>query len=212
MNEWDNEEKERVGQYRSRILDALIEGPKLNHELVSITHRFSATIHQLREIGHKIESRHVRGGIWKYIWHERMEIVRTTKTIQSQYYQTHHWKTKRLERIQIDGNVCCQCKSSSELEVHHWEYDLFNEDIQSLMTFCKLCHEHLHSNPKISISFPKTFPAKYLDLMKIKGNCTHEPDKWETVQSVEGVQIVCACGKFVGWKHPQQQNRSLFDY
>jgi len=209
---WDNEEQSRVAGYRTEILDLLIAGPKENHELIPVTHRFSAVIHQLRAVGHLIESRHIRGGKWLYSYMGKTDVARVTRTMQAAYYQTAHWKSKRKERLEFDGKSCCQCKSRTDLEVHHWEYDLFKEDIHSLMTLCKDCHEHLHYNPRVTITFPTTVALKYATLLEVTTNgatrqtCDHAADKHAIIA---GCRVVCHCGKLIGYTK-QGEQISLF--
>lgn len=226
---WKKEEQDRVAGYRRSVLNDLLNGPKTNFDLIPITHRFSAVIHQLREAGHLIESRHVRGGTWKYTYLGKTEVVRVTKIMQSVYYQTTHWKNKRQERLTFDKNTCCQCKETNDLGVHHWEYDLFEEELQSLMTLCKDCHEHLHFNPHVQIKFPRTVPQQYELILKPRPTsptpesvgfkllvpvvCDHAADKlvYHTVIGNTAKRVVCRCGKFIGYTKQPMQSKLFGD-
>jgi hypothetical protein len=56
-------------------------------------------------------------------------------------------------RIAFDKN-CCWCGTGYGLQVHHWKYDLFSEDLHDLMTFCEDCHKRIHEYKRVKLSFP----------------------------------------------------------
>lgn len=60
----------------------------------------------------------------------------------AQYIASAHWKTKRQQRLEIDGRKCVVCKSDHGLSVHHLTYaNLGNEDaLRDLVTVCSECH------------------------------------------------------------------------
>lgn len=56
------------------------------------------------------------------------------------------WKTIRTSRLIIDEFECQQCRSKTDLEVHHWEPYRFSFDnsMDNLVTLCKSCHQDIH--------------------------------------------------------------------
>ncbi len=62
-----------------------------------------------------------------------------------QYMQSDSWRSKRAERLVIDGHKCRMCAADDQLEVHHRpdSYRLIpNESVQDhLTTLCSECHE-----------------------------------------------------------------------
>ncbi len=144
-------------------------------DLVPISHRFSIYVKTLREQGHQIES-FSRGGRTKtrYVgFEERFD----TTGLKESYYQTAHWRRKRQERLEFDDYRCCHCRSTYELQVHHWCYDLFNEDIEDLSTLCRVCHEKLHAYEQVSIAFPRSVDRQTYERLKEQVNRTKELEK-----------------------------------
>ena len=106
--------------------------------------------------GHIIESSH---GTYRYIG-KKEDLVETPKNWQDDYYKCEHWKSKRLERLEMDNSMCQQCKAMRSVEaplhVHHWRYRLFAEDVRhDLETLCRNCHAVITKSPNICIPFPK---------------------------------------------------------
>lgn len=63
-----------------------------------------------------------------------------------QYLLTDHWKQLRSKVIERDGNACCWCKCTAQLQVHHkiyraTPYDTILEDLETL---CEACHAGIH--------------------------------------------------------------------
>jgi hypothetical protein len=129
---------------RQEMLDRLKAGPLSTVEAELFHHRGQATIRRLREEGHIIETVQI-GGVahYRYVGHEQK--VRVTPEMQAAYYLTPHWRQTSLQRKQLDGFRCQECKIGENLETHHWRYELFNEDVQrELITLCRTCHENIH--------------------------------------------------------------------
>jgi hypothetical protein len=62
-----------------------------------------------------------------------------------QYIASDAWKTKRRERLELDGHECTNCDATTYLEVHHLTYErLGNELMSDLQTLCQTCHARLH--------------------------------------------------------------------
>ena len=63
-----------------------------------------------------------------------------------QYLLTEHWKQLRSKVIERDGNACCRCKSTTQLQVHHKIYRAtpFDTILEDLETLCELCHAGVH--------------------------------------------------------------------
>ena len=61
------------------------------------------------------------------------------------YLQTKKWKDKRLLVLERDNNQCQNCKSTSNLHVHHLTYKHWrNEELEELITLCSSCHSSIH--------------------------------------------------------------------
>jgi hypothetical protein len=66
------------------------------------------------------------------------------------YLKSDYWKYIKREVHERDGYKCRQCNSEDNLCVHHLKYDnLYNEDLNYLITLCKKCHYKLHKTYKI---------------------------------------------------------------
>ena len=125
-------------------------------------HRFSGPVNKLRDRGWHIVCtdnvyRVVGGGEGR---------VRVTDAMKAAYYLTDHWRAKRLERLEFDGFRCTQCKCRTDLHVHHWAYDLFDEAIEDLSTFCKTCHERMHEYGNVNVHFPRYVTAEIAGRLK----------------------------------------------
>lgn len=127
------------------MLERLKEGPLSTMDAESFQHRGQATIRALRERGHRIDTVSDEDGrfyVWRSYDDSRCEV---TPQIQALYYLTPHWKLLASQRREFDGHRCCQCSAFRELNVHHWQYKLFDEDMRKdLMTLCRSCHEAVH--------------------------------------------------------------------
>lgn len=127
------------------MLQRLKEGPLSTVEAERVQHRGQATIRALRERGHRIDTVNQDGQrvyLWKSYDDSRIEV---TPQLQDLYYLTPHWRLLSGQRRAFDGHRCCQCSAFKELNVHHWQYKLFYEDMrQDLMTLCRPCHEAVH--------------------------------------------------------------------
>jgi hypothetical protein len=77
--------------------------------------------------------------------------VRTTKAMQDAYYDSEHWELTRTKRYEFDGYRCVLCVAPchSELECHHFRYNLFAEAIDDLVTVCAEHHKMIHNNCKL---------------------------------------------------------------
>lgn len=172
----------------TRIVPELTEGDKDRHrgqarELIRVLadgqwhstanlvqrvgHRFSTSINYQRDRGYVIEKRRGNGASWEYRCLERTEMRLVTDDWQSAYYKSAHWRDKREKRMRFDDYQCCDCGTKTNLEVHHWRYDLYAERIQDLMTFCAKCHKRLHDHDGVRISFPTRIAASVFDTIVI---------------------------------------------
>lgn len=131
-------------------------------ELMVVTHRFSACIQSLRQLGHVIDSRKnelTKQYEWRYS--HSVEVCQVTDDWQEAYYRSPHWRAKRTERMNHDDFRCCNCHRKESLQVHHWKYDLFAELLGDLMTFCENCHQRIHRN--VRIGFPKVVTSEVFE-------------------------------------------------
>jgi hypothetical protein len=108
-------------------------------------HRAAATICDLREMGHQIDSFNVgEESFYRYTGYETR--VAVSKGMQAAYLETSHWRYVAGVRREIDDYTCQQCKSRKELQVHHWVYNLFEENARyELITLCDPCHGRWHT-------------------------------------------------------------------
>lgn len=60
----------------------------------------------------------------------------------STYLQSEAWENKRQQRLVLSGRRCEACGSVNTLQIHHLTYErIFQEDMDDLMTLCKVHHE-----------------------------------------------------------------------
>jgi hypothetical protein len=134
------------------ILEELMRGPLSCFDVESRWHRGQAAVHNLRQEGHVIDT--IRG---KYLYRGFSGEMKTvTKSVRDMYYETAHWRATAKARKEIDLFRCIQCRASKDLETHHWVYNLFQEEMSELSTFCKTCHDFIHEVIKCSsVHFPR---------------------------------------------------------
>ncbi|MDF1852972.1 MAG: HNH endonuclease signature motif containing protein [Verrucomicrobiales bacterium] len=100
---------------------------------------------------------------------QKPQLISTTTAMRDAYYESEHWQGKRSERLEHDGYTCIKCGVSfeqEELEVHHDQYDLFEEDVlHHLVTLCKPCHRLVTENGKFT--FPIGMWRDHLDQLEI---------------------------------------------
>jgi 5-methylcytosine-specific restriction endonuclease McrA len=151
---WTDSDKRAAVTNEEMVLSLLQSTPGWvgSKQLRDTYYRFSACIRTLRLNGHVIDQRRSADGEhqWRYI--KKVEVVKVDDDWKQRYYESPHWKTLSYRRRQFDGHKCCHCKKTAGLQVHHWVYDLFEEDIEDLTTLCGDCHERIHSH--IPIAFP----------------------------------------------------------
>lgn len=152
---FDDDDKRRARSNTDKVLSLLYTGPKRTDELVTITHRFATAIHGLRKRGHEVRVEKLGKGISLYSLAGFRKLVEVTDEMKQAYYLSQHWKTVREWRLLKDNMTCCWCKIRTvPLQVHHWQYDLFNESIDDLMTLCEQCHTKLHELDSVLVHFP----------------------------------------------------------
>lgn len=153
----------------AEVLNALASGPKTTHDLLQVSsHRFAVDIQKLRESGYKIISSPAGKGCWLYELQGTTKMKRLKKGMQEAYYKCQHWKELSAKRREYDDYQCVMCHCESSLNVHHWDYSLFNESLHHIMTLCVDCHAWIHG--RVKISFPKSV----------------DEDIWERLNSLVG--------------------------
>lgn len=137
------------------LLRLLMEQPRSTRDLVVLHgHRFSASKRVLVERGWEINTWTNDAGERMWALGPHSPRVEVTDEMQAAYYQTPHWRSTRLKRLALDNHKCVLCPMRMGLEVHHWQYDLFAENVEHLATLCKGCHGMIHAMEGVSIHFP----------------------------------------------------------
>lgn len=168
------EVQKRVHGYADVILEMLKERCCTNSELIKATsHRFSSVLDVLRQRGHDIETEDLGEGAFRYHYRGYTPTVKVKPEWKDAYYHSGHWRMKRNARLALDAFTCSQCKSKSDLQVHHWTYDLFNEDLESLVTLCVTCHQRLHELKAVQIHFPRYVSSEIAE--RLKSICVDAP-------------------------------------
>lgn len=152
--EFTEEEKKRARSHAESILDLLQCGPVSSVKLLEVTHRFSACIKVLRHRGYVITVDKLEDGTSIHTLIDYVPTVEVTDEWKAMYYASSHWNQKQFERLQHDRWMCCHCRSSVNLQVHHWQYELFAEAIEDLSTLCDSCHERIHGYVAVKVHFP----------------------------------------------------------
>lgn len=151
------------------VIELLSRRPMTTAELESdsrIVCRVAAVIDNLRQAGWQIKTRKHTTGLALYELLGKVPMVKVTPKMKENYYILDHWRNKRLERLRFDGFVCVVCQSPDLLHVHHWKYDLFNEQVCDLMTLCETCHVRMHEYPNVHCHFPKWVTPEIAELLK----------------------------------------------
>lgn len=175
--QFSEEESRRAENKTQQVLRMLQEGPVSSVELLTVTHRFSACIHRLKERGYHIVVEKLEDGTSNHFLMAYTPLVEVTNEMKEQYYRTAHWSVKRRERMSFDSFQCRHCMATAELQVHHWKYDLFNEAIHDLVTLCKDCHTRIHEYESVSTHFPRFVTQDIAD--KLNGVCVvTTPTNW----------------------------------
>jgi len=166
-NKWFKNRTEK----QEAVLALLKTGPKTTNEMIGTAgHRFACEVEVLRGRGFQINTqRQPTGGgaLYRLLYPLPVsENVKVTEDLKLAYYRTTHWSELALERKRFDGFRCTLCKQTGRLETHHWSYDLFDEQMTDLQTFCDSCHNMIHSVAKIA--FP-SFVSSEVAAMINKG-------------------------------------------
>lgn len=83
--------------------------------------------------------------------------IREFKEKKQAYLQSNRWRSKRLERLAIDGYRCQSCRATGALEVHHKTYrNLEHEPMSDLISLCRKCHQDVHD--KYGYDYNGSFP------------------------------------------------------
>ena len=164
-------ERARWKSKAEQLRDVLANGPRTSQELVELCgHRFSASIHKLREQGYVIERSETSRGECLWVLTGLRNLVEVTDAMKEAYYGSEHWKTTRAARVGFDRGQCVLCGVRFDLEVHHWRYDLFGEKQCDLSTLCHACHVEIHDNPNVSIHFPHYVTPAIAARLQVEAN------------------------------------------
>ena len=148
----------RLGR-QNYLLRMLKSGPKSTNDILAepkMGHRFACEFDSLRARGYVIEFQRdakAGGGWYTLLSVPAVENTRVTARMKEHYYATKWWREISERRKLRDQKLCTLCKrihtSENPLQVHHWRYDLFAEDMDHLQTVCRECHEFLHRVAKV---------------------------------------------------------------
>ncbi len=163
---FEESDRRRAMNNTEKVLRMLERGPQVSTSLMDITHRFSTCIHNLRGRGYQIHVDKMENGLSLHTLTGFVPQVEVTDEMKLAYYSTEHWAGKRTQRMDLDGYRCCNCKSEENLQVHHWHYELFNEDLGDLMTLCESCHKRIHEYESVKTHFPHFVPQAIADKLK----------------------------------------------
>lgn len=134
----------RASEKRQEMLARLLAGPLSTFDAERLLHRGQATIHDLTMAGHDIALEAI-DGVDHYVYRGYRPRVRVTRAMRDAYYTSRYWHEVSAARRSRDGHRCRQCSAAGDLEVHHWQYVLFGEDIDhDLLTLCVSCHARIH--------------------------------------------------------------------
>jgi len=62
------------------------------------------------------------------------------------YIISEKWRSIRKRILERDDYLCQHCKTCNATEVHHITYDnLFNENLEDLISLCNACHKMEHT-------------------------------------------------------------------
>lgn len=151
--QWTAERSERASGIADKVLAALLTGPKSKTQLEVYGPRVAAYIHQLKKRGHSIGA-DWQDGQYVYAYRGRLN-VEVLDAWKAAYYESFHWQACRRDRLIFDRFACTLCgASNTELQVHHWCYELFAEKRDDLQTLCDKCHQRIHDNANVTIHFP----------------------------------------------------------
>ena len=152
----------RQSEKLALMVEVLKLGGLTTFRAETVVHRGQAVIGDLRSRGHVI---HTISGEYIYERGPDDDLISTTKTLQNKYYATPHWRMMSKARREVDQWKCRQCESSKDLQVHHWRYRLFHEDVKDdLITFCESCHENIHNVLRgSSVHFPHKLTQEVID-------------------------------------------------
>lgn len=162
--EFDLDDRDDDG-VTQKVLRRLQQGPADTNCLKQFGHRFSTRLDELRKQGWRIDNRHGEGRDCIYELVGKVEMVLVTTEMKEAYYLTEHWLRTRAERMAFDESRCCHCRSTEELQVHHWKYEIFCEEQCDLTTLCRPCHERLHKSGKLKLRFPKYVTPEHATLL-----------------------------------------------
>lgn len=128
------------------MLDTLRRGPisTTAAEADVGVHRGQQVIGTLRASGIRIDTVRISGVLCYVLRDPTATLVKVPRSTHTQYCSLTHWKNVAADRKQFDGHRCVQCHSADKLEVHHWRYELFAEDVvRDLCTLCSRCHHQM---------------------------------------------------------------------
>ena len=91
-----------------------------------------------------------------------IDLIQPKWSTKKEYLKSPEWSTIRKERLLQDNYQCHMCQAEEALEVHHINYNtLYNEDLESLVSLCRQCHQATHDKHGYKgNSFP---PVNYKD-------------------------------------------------
>jgi len=146
------------------VLELLKKGPLAKLDWETNGSRLAPVIEQLRNYwGYDIGGRGTLTNPYSLANRDQTRVM-VTEEMKNDYYNSQHWASVRSKRLRLDNHKCTRCKAVDHaladgvhvvLQVHHWKYDLFDENILDLSTLCKACHYWTHRLRGVRLGFPK---------------------------------------------------------
>ncbi len=96
---------------------------------------------------HKEQSKPKTNLVYSYI----QDLLPTKKLMyisaeaKAKYLKSKRWKALKLFKLKIAQNKCECCGSTTELHLHHIDYERLTEElIEDVVIVCSICHQKIH--------------------------------------------------------------------
>ena len=85
----------------------------------------------------------------------RVRIETTASRERARFYRSAPWRQARLDALSRDNHTCQQCRSQTDLTVHHLIDRLAGGhpyQLNNLMTLCRRCHGRHHARKRQALT------------------------------------------------------------